>query len=362
MKLFLFLIGLCLSSQAWSEQRYVDGARWAFVSDAQSHQLAVIDTFTKKHIDTLTLGAVPSSLVVSDIQDLLVYIDGKTPSLFLYDLSEKQHSQMALSFVPDQLAFHPDGAQLAVGGRDKLIFVMPLTKKMVGSFAKISSPFSLNFDSGGYNLYITEQNTGNTFIYRFHDGQQTQLQFAKGTAVSEITLSPDSRLGMVAQYEDNTVYIQDLFMGEPFSAITLSAKPQRPYVSSDSEHIILAADNGEGVVVNAWSGEKVRDIHFGQNPSALRSGWLESIGIVAAQDRLTLFDIQSQKSEQQVALKAPLLEVVVVSDSKTLFATQQNTPTLFVYDIRTAQALAPIETGLKQPLYMVMGITNTICH
>ncbi|KXF82043.1 WD40 repeat domain-containing protein [Enterovibrio coralii] len=362
MKKILLPLTFALSAQVSAEeQRYVDGARWAFVSDAASTKLAVVDTFTQKHVDTLSLSAIPTELEVSDLQDLLVYIDGKTPSLYMYDLANEKHTEMPLSFVPNQIVFHPDGAQLAVGGNDALVFVMPLDKKIMGTFEDVDSPFSLNFDNGGYNLYVTEQDSGNTFVYRFHDGHRSQMQLGEGR-VSEITLSPDARLGMVAQYKDNSVYVRDLFMDAEFGKFEMPATPHRPYVSSDSEHIILAADDGNGVVINAWSGEKVRDIKVGANPGALRSGWLETIGIVSSDSALSVFDIAQSTPEKTVALNAPLEDVVVVSDSKTLFATQEKSSSLFVYDIRTAAQLSSIETGLTQPRHMVMGITNTICH
>ncbi|WP_064607368.1 YncE family protein [Photobacterium sp. J15] len=361
MKKYLYWLCLLCSTSVAASERYVDGARWAFVSDAISSKMAVIDTFNNRKVDVLSLKAIPSEMVVSDIQDLLVYIDGKTAQLYIYDLAENIQSEMALDFVPDQIVFHSDGAQLAVGGKNKLIFVKPLEKQYLDEITGIKSPFSLNYDNGGYNLYITEQQSGKTLIYRLHDKQRRFVQIGKGQ-VSEITLSPDSRLGMVAQYDSNSVYIRDLFVEQDFAVISLPSLPYRPYVSSDSEHIILASESGKGVVVNAWSGEVEREITAGNNPMSLRSGWLETIGIIASDHALTVFDIKENKPETMITLTRPLNEVVVVSDSKTLFATQEKSTSLFVFDIRKAQRLKQIETSLPQPNHMVMGITNTICH
>ncbi|MCW8328381.1 WD40 repeat domain-containing protein [Photobacterium sp. SDRW27] len=361
MRKYLFLFCLLVSVQCMASDRYVDGARWAFVSDTASTTVAVIDTFNNQKVDMLKLQAIPTEMAVSDIQDLLVYIDGKTAKLFIYDLAEKTHGEMALEFVPDQIVFHSDGAQLAIGGKDKLVFVKPLQKQLFDEITDIQSPFSLNYDNGGYNLYITEQQSGKTLIYRLHDKQRTLVQLGRGK-VSEITLSPDSRLGMVAQYDSNSVYIRDLFINQDFAVIDLPSTPYRPYVSSDSEHIILASENGQGAVVNAWSGEVERSITVGKKPQSLRSGWLETIGIVASNQALTVFDIKENTPEATISLSTPLNEVVVVSDSKTLFATQDKSTSLFVYDIRKAERLTRIETGLSQPNHMVMGITNTICH
>jgi len=341
--------------------RYDDGARWAFISDKNSTSVAVVDTFEYKHVDNLQLKAIPVQMAVSDVQDILVYIDGKTTNIYIYDLVKNTHSTMVLKSVPTDMIFHSDGAQLAVASQNRIDIIQPLQGKFGDVIDDLNSPFSMNFDNGGYNLYATEAQTGKTLIYRTHDGKQQFVQMGQGK-VSAITLSPDARLALVSQYQSNSVYIWDLFMEEHFATVTMTDKPWRPYVSSDSEHIIVIANDGKGAVINAWSGEEVRQLQLPVKPTSIRTGWLESIGIIESATNLAIFDLGNDKPILNVPLIKPLLELVVVSDSKTLFATQQGSSDLMVFDIRSQQSKAPINTGLTHPNLLVMGITNTVCH
>ncbi len=341
--------------------RYDDGARWAFISDEKTTALAVVDTFNFKHVDTLTLQAVPTEITVSDVQDILVYIDGKKNLIYTYDLVTKKHDQIPTDLLPENILFHADGAQLAVTYPNKIEIIKPLEKTKVATIEGLRSPFTLNFDNGGYNLFITEMETGSTLIYRNHDGRKENIALAKGK-VSELTLSPDMRLAMLADRKNKSISVWDLSIDAPFKTYEMQAEPWRPYVSSDSEYMIFAAQNGQTMVVNAWSGDVVDEFKLNGQPSAIRTGWLETIGIVETGNEISIFSLEQKEDRVTLPLKHKLQEIVVVSDSKTLFATQKDNSELFVYDIREKQARPMIDVGLKNPRHLGMGITNTVCH
>ena len=179
--------------------------------------------------------------------------------------------------------------------------------------------------------------------------------------MSNITLSPDSRLALVSQYKDNHIVIWDLSLETPFMTLPMTDKPWRPYVSSDSEYIIVADKSGEAKVIDSWGGEVVKSVKIQGEPLSIRTGWIETLGIIESKKHLDIFDLTSDNA-YSLPLKKQLIELVVVSDSKTLFATQEGSSKLFVYDIRRNQRLKEIETGLKQPNHLAMAITNTVCH
>ncbi|WP_322804212.1 WD40 repeat domain-containing protein [Vibrio alfacsensis] len=355
---------LLVSSFSFADEpgRYDDGARWAFITDQTSNQVAVVDTFEHAHVDTLSMQVIPTMMEVSDVQDMLLYIDGKTTKVYVYDLVEKKHWSMDVESVPEAIIVAPDGARLAVALKDKIVMIEPLTGRYLETIPNLAQPYSVNFDTGGYNLYITEQNSGRTLIWRVHDAATREIQLGSGGKVSEVTLSPDARLVMVGDLNKNTVTVWDLFMEQEFAKITLEDTPWRPYVSSDSEHMILAAQNGQGLVVNSWSGQTVKKIDFKDQTTEIRTGWLESIGVVATKSGVNVFNLTNDKPTKHFVLDAPLGDVVVVADSKTLFATQGNSSALLVLDLRKETLLAPLETGLKKPHLIAMGLTNTICH
>ncbi|GAB3531611.1 YncE family protein [Photobacterium alginatilyticum] len=341
--------------------RYDDGARWAFISDEASDKVAVIDTFNFSYTDQIKLKAQPTHIEVSDVQDLLVYIDGKTPIVYVFDLVKKEHWAMGVASVPSEIAFHSDEAQLAVAMKDRIEIIKPLQREYVTSITDIKSPFSMNFDNGGYNLYVSESTSGRTLVYRNHDGQKRYIEVGEG-AVSDLTLSPDARLALASQYKDNSVVVWDLSMEMEFNTFKFDSTPWRPYVSSDSEYIVLASENGSAQVIESWGGEVVKEFKLTGSPKSVRTGWIETMGIIESKGALDIFELASDKPVQSVPLKHKLKEVVVVSDSKTLFATQEGSSKLFVFDIRTNKVLHEIDTRLKAPNLLVMGITNTVCH
>ncbi len=341
--------------------RYDDGARWAFVSDHSSMKIAVIDTFNFTYTDEIELKATPVRMEVSDVQDVLVYIDGKTPQVYVYDLLKKTHWTVAVNGIPNELTFHSDDAQLAVAVPNRIEIIKPFQKEYVTSIEGLKSPFSMNFDNGGYNLYVSESDTGKTLIYRNHDSKKSYISLGKG-AVSELTLSPDARLALTSQYNDNSVFVWDLSLGVKMGSYSFESMPTRPYVSSDSEHIVLASEDGKAQVIESWGGEIIKEFILTGAPQSIRTGWIEQIGIIESPKALNIFDLIGEGSVTSVPLSNELGEVVVVSDSKTLFATQKNSSKLFVYDIRTKQLLSEIDTKLKAPKLLSMGITNTVCH
>ncbi len=357
----LLLSFLTFSSYADIAGRYDDGARWAFISDDDSNNVAVIDTFTFSYTDQIELKAKPTHLEVSDVQDILVYIDGKAPTVYVYDLVQKTHWQMKMDDIPTEITFHSDEAQLAVAMPDRVDIIKPLKREYVATITGIKSPFSMNFDNGGYNLYVSESQSGKTLIYRNHDGQRSYINVGDGN-VSELTLSPDARLALASQYSDNSVVVWDLSMEMTFNTFHFNSQPWRPYVSSDSEYIVLASKNGQAQVVESWGGEVVKELKLTGAPKSIRTGWIETIGIIESKGALDIFELATDKPVQSVSLTNDLREVVVVSDSKTLFATQEGSSKLFVYNIRTNEVLKEIDTKLSKPHLLAMGITNTVCH
>lgn len=362
-QLFVTLALLACSNLSAEEttSRYDDGARWAFISDQTSSKVAVVDTFNFAYAGEIKLKAIPTHLEVSDVQDVLVYIDGKTPQVYVYDLIKKSHWTMPVKDVPNEISFHSDEAQLAVAMKDRIEIIKPLKREHVTSIDGIQSPFSMNFDNGGYNLYVSENKTGNTLIYRNHDGQKSYISVGEGK-VSELTLSPDARLALTSQYQDNSVVVWDLMIGAEMASYSFDSAPWRPYVSSDSEHIVLASENGSAKVIESWGGEVVKEFKLSGAPQSIRTGWIEQMGIIESPKALDIFELASDEPITSVPLDYELGEVVVVSDSKTLFATQKGSSKLFVYDIRSKKLLNEIDTKLAAPKLLSMGITNTVCH
>ncbi|USD39364.1 MULTISPECIES: WD40 repeat domain-containing protein [Ferrimonas] len=360
---FIFAVLALLSPLTLAQpQTYDDAARWAFVSDRDSPTVAIVDTFNDTLVEHRQLKAIPIDMAVSDVQSLLVYIAKDDPKLYVWDLSDNRTWTLPLSFSPQSLKFHGDGAMLAVAGQSQVEIMEPLTRKVIKQIDQLSGPLSLNFSSDGYRLLITSEPNGHTTVWRVHRDTLSTLQMGSGSAVSEITLSPDSRLGLVSEPAHNRVHIWDFTQNKDWRWLTFNSPVQRPYVTSNSEHLLFVSDRGEIAILNAYSGQWVNRFQTEAGIRQIRTGWLERIGVVDAPSGFYVFNLTGDPNPRHFDAKGAAIDLVVVSDSKSMFSTTEGSQAISVLDLRKVKARSPIVTQLKQPNHIAMGLTNTICH
>ncbi len=360
-QLLMFLLGLMpVISQA--TQLYDDAARWAFVSDKHSTTLAIIDTFNDRLVEHRQLKATPLDMAVSDVQSLLVYIATDKHQIYVWDLSNNQTWQMPLDFSPLSIKFHGDGSMLAIAGTDQVVIIEPLRQRHVKTIVSLQGPLSMNFSSDGYRLMITSEASGLTTVWQVHHDKLTELQLGSGGAVSEITLTPDSRLGMVSEPAKKQVHIWDFTQRKDWRILDFEHAVARPYVTSDSEHILFASTAGEIAILNAYSGLWVNRFNTEAGIRQIRTGWLERIGVVEAPSGFYVFNITGDPQPKHFPTQGSAIDLVVVSDSKSMFSTSEGSTAVSVLDLRKVKARTSIQTQLKQPNHIAMGLTNTICH
>ncbi|MFS1424890.1 WD40 repeat domain-containing protein [Shewanella sp. 10N.286.48.B5] len=362
LKVALSLLTMLFCASVQAQQTYDDGARWAFVTDAKSAQLAIIDTFNFTLVEHKKLAGIPVDMVVSDVQSLLVYAIKNDPSLYIWDLSNNKTWSMALGFQAQSLKFHSNGAMLAVAGKDQVTVVEPLTQKVVKHINNLASPISLNFSSDGYRLMITQETNGATHIWNvYHDSLKT-ITMGNGNPVSEITLTPDSRLGMVSIPKDHKVHIWDFISNKDWKWLDFDAEVARPYVTSDSQHIVLAANNGNIKIIDAYSKNTIKELNIGAKANKIRTGWLERVAAVESRKGLHIFNLKGDNKITLLPTEGHTRDMVVVSDSKSMFSSHDNSSDIKVVDLRKLSGKTDIKTQLIQPNHIVMGLTNTICH
>ncbi len=347
---------------ASSQPFYTDGARWAFITDAATTNVAVLDTFEDEIVDYRQFQTIATDIAVSDVQSILVYIGANDLNLYVWDLSNDEQWQIPLPMQPHAIKFHGDGALLAIAGDEQVVLLEPLTQKMVHQIPDLQGPLSLNFTADGYRLMITSLVDGKTTIWLVHHNRLETLQMGKGTAVTDITLSPDTRLGMVSEIGTKQVHIWDFSSRKDWRWLTFDAPIARPYVTSDSNHLVFTSSNGEISIMHGYSGEWISRFQTEPGVAQIRTGWLERIGVVEGPSGYFVFNLSAEPAPVHFPTQGSALDLVVISDSKSLFATNQGSKAISVLDLRSVSARAPIMTALEQPNRIAMGLTNTVCH
>ncbi|MFI3247462.1 MAG: WD40 repeat domain-containing protein [Ferrimonas sp.] len=341
---------------------YSSGNRWAFITDAAQPQLAVLDTFQEVIAEYRPLAVIATDIAVSDADNLLVYIGADDRRLHLWDLHNDSQWSVMLDFQPRSIKFHRLGQLLAVAGDQQVVLIEPRSQKIVHTIADLMRPLSLNFSADGYQLLISSQRTGQTHAWRLHDAQLTTWQLGHGGPVSDIILSPDARLAMVSDLSHNQVHIWDMQAGQDWRWLPFSAPVQQAYVTSDSQHLLFSSQAGEIGIVHGQTGEWISRFQTDVGSNQLRTGWLERVGVVATPSALVVFKLAPEPEPSRFATAGPVHDLVVVSDSKLLFASTANSTNITVLDLRLVSSRPEISTRLTQPNRIAMGRTNAICH
>ncbi|MFV0431296.1 MAG: hypothetical protein ACK5MJ_03860 [Alphaproteobacteria bacterium] len=340
---------------------YDDGSRWAFVSDSSSNKVAIIDTLKQSFMENKELKTIPTQIIISDLKDLLLYHNKVDKVIYAIDLKEGKEWEIPLDFTPLDIVFYPDGSKFAVVGEGHISIIDPITKEISGIIKDINNPVSINFSSDGYKLFITERNNGKTQIWSVYHQFSRKLQMGDGHAVSNTSLSANSLFAMVTS--QNNLLIYNRVENKKLAPVRLSQDGLlgRPYFSSDSKNIVVASNDGQAFILKPWLLHSPRIISIAYPPNIIRTGWLESLGIISGQSKITIFPLDKEDKSKDIPTQGYVNDMVVTSDSKRLFATQSESTKVKVINLRS-QEVKDIETNLKQPHLIVMGRTNTVCN
>lgn len=359
-KIFIIVACFFTYANAFALEGYGDGSRWAFVSDSESTKMAIIDTVEKKFIEYYDLKIIPRQIIISDIKDILLYHDATTPTIFAIDLNNGNEWEIALTDMPKEIIFYPDGSKIAVLSQNKIMIIDPITQTTDEMLEDISDNVSINFSSDGYKLFITDKNTGETRIWSVYHKFFRNIALGNNEAVSDISLSSNSLLAMVSS--GNQLIIYNRVEKKQYNPIILNGKLSRPYMSSDSKNILVAANDGKGYIIKPWAPFAKHTVKIGAAPNIIRTGWLEKVGVISGKNQIDIFAIDGKDKNTTIGVEGDIRDMVVTADSKSLFAVQSEATKIKVINLRNHEVLGDIETHLIAPSQIIMGRTNTVCN
>lgn len=359
-KLFILFAWICLHFNAIALEGYEDGSRWAFVSDETSNKIAIIDTVEKTFVEHYDLKNIPQQVIVSDIKDILLYHDGATPTIFAIDLKNGNEWEIKLTNLPKEIIFYPDGSKIAVLSQNKITIIDPMTQEINEELENIANDVSINFSSDGYKLFITDKNTGETLIWSVYHKFSRNIALGNHQPVSDISLSANSLLALVSS--DNQLIMYNRVEKQQYSPIILDGQLNRPYMSADSKNILVASDNGKAYVIKPWQPFAKYSVNIGAAPNIIRTGWLEKVGVISGYNQIDIFPIDDKGKNTTIKAEGYIKDMVVTTDSKSLFAVQSQSTKIKSINLRNHEVLDDIETHLTKPKQIIMGRTNTVCN
>ncbi len=332
--------------------------QYAFVSDKNSKKLAVIDTFTNQVINYIELKEIPTLMKVSKDKGVLAYI-GKSNILYILDLVE--YSTKSKQFLENisEITFDTSGGILAAAG-EKNVFLTDIRDLKTNIISDFSAPISLNYSSEGRFLFITEMQ--NSKVSKFDILENKKSLFFKGEkTLAETSIMPDSSFGLIA--EANNLIIKNIFEDKQIK-LDFKATLNRAFVSINNQTVIISDKSNNIYLINPNNKQISTQFHLDNNIQTIKTGWLETIGIAITTDSINAFELKGNNSKNitKTKLTGIVNDDLVMSDSKIMIFTQQNSKNLHIYNIRNKSLDGEISLELTQPNLVSMGLTNTACH
>lgn len=335
-------------------------SRYAFITDSKSPQLAVVDTYDKKWVQTIKLQSIAELLSLSRVGGTLVYTEKDSSTLYFLDLDNAaEESQLAVKGAIKNILMHADGYWLSYA-TDSEVVIYDVVNKTEQQRIPIESDVGLTYSPDGLWLFISEKNKGKISQYSLKD--QSIKVFEVGEPISAPAILPDSQ-GLIFTAKER-IYRLNLVSGEIIEK-PFPATQRRPYITNDSRVLILLDDNdNELVFLNPIDLAEINRIALHQSAefSEVYTGWLEQVVVLGAGQSLLSANFQTDNQLKSTAILGEISSAMVQSDSKTLLATTTKSKELLFFDMNKQVIKATILLPLSQPNTVLMGQTNTLCH
>lgn len=375
--LWLALIGLvCLFSGAFYVQKYVlpkhiravqanlnVPARYAFIADSESSQLAIFDAYDKKLLDVAELSEEADVMSVSRLGGYLAYASFGDQTIYQLDLTDFSETQLTTALPIRQLSVHYGGKWLSYVADSAVVII----SEHNGQRLKVATQgrVSLTYHPDGSQLLINELSQGRIRSLTLASGQlETLVDLHR--PISPLSVMPNSEALFFVS--DKSLYRYSL-INHDLQTLSISAQRYRPYVTNDSQTVLMITDEGQPYLnaVNTRTMLAEQRYALGslpkpqENTDILATGWLDQIAVVAGASAIYVVD---RLSGEVKSLNMPhtVDSMLVQSDSKTLLATLKNNANLWQVSLQKQSLLKPIPLSLRQPASVVMGETNTLCH
>lgn len=343
--------------------------RYAFVSDGESPQLAVLDTYENRVVNQLELSVPADNLAVSRLGGYLIYAQQQGQMIYRLNLENNQTKAFSIDYPLQSLTISADGQRIIYSAEQAVVVLNPQGESV--KELPVSGKTSVIYGSEGQFIYIAEQSQGRIIQYDIKSNT-TKLLTQVNATISPMSLMPDGSALLFSgdNSQQKAVYRYDLATGL-LNRVDLPIVVMRPYIPGDNRRVLLLGQGDLGELTLYQLNPKTLAIqsatplepfsdkgHYADN---IRSGWLDQTLLVATEKHLYAIGSDTLVVKELI-LPAPVKSMLVSADSKTLMATLVGEKQLLTYDIRQQQVHQMVKLPLNQPDGVVMGQTNTLCH
>lgn len=343
--------------------------RYAFISDAASKRVSVVDIYAKNVIDTIELKEIPEAFVISPRQKLMAYAAKGGKTLHLRHLTSHEERSLDLPHPIEQLFFHYSKQLLVAAGDHSVSLVNSETPQVLETLDSFQAPIRINYASLLDTVWLSESATGTLYQLRIdEDGHfQVPRRFvldAQERRLGQPMLSSDSNFIALAAHDLGEGWIFDIQSEKLLYRYPVGGEMTLPLIDAGSIHSIFMNREGRGVIVASAAPEAPHFVQSLPNVQVLATGWIETRLLVGGDQGIELIDLNDEHSIRILPVAQGLRDLLVAADSKTVLYTEQQGAQLRIHSLNLKNN-APVESvdlPLQQPNFIKMGVSNTVCH
>jgi YVTN family beta-propeller protein len=375
--------GIFVAATAPAHAAAGDAARYVFVPNRASSDVAVIDSARDEVIARVEVGKVPHQVIISLASGKMIASNTGDDTITIVDLETLvAKATLKLDIEPEHMELSPDGLLLAVGnigaGTVSLVSLQDNTERarVTGLF----SPHNLTFSPDGTRLYVANLAADHVSVIDVAKGAvieeipvapaaalaaKGQGSDAEYQGIINVTTTPNGKLGFAAHGEGNTMAVIDLNAGKKIKDIELGELPWRAYTTADGRHMLVPNNGDRSIsVISTESLEVVATLPGAEDMTGINSAWLDTTAFVVSrgENKALVIDLTTMQSAGEIALPGTPETAVTTPDGTKVYVALSESNQVAVIDAATRQVIKLIDGVGEEPWGVTMVGAINYCH
>ena len=356
-------------------------ARYVFVPNRASADVAVIDTQSDEVVAHVQVGAVPHQVAVSAERMKMVTSNTADDTITITDLETLEPAgTIELGVEPEHMEIDPAGAIVAIGniGAGTVSLVSLETDSELARVDGLYEPHNMTFSPDGKLLYVGNLGADVVSVIDVAKAEvieeipvgTSQAVASEGEGATyqgiiNVTATIDGRLGFAAYGEGDAMAVIDLESRETLTTLALGDLPWRAYATADGRYMITPNNGDETVsIVSTETLEEVARLPGAADMTGVNTGMFETTAFVISRgdDKLLALDLETLQPAGEIQLPGTPETGVTTPDGKKLYIALSSSDEVAVIDIASRKLINTIDDVGNEPWGAHMTGAMNYCH
>ncbi len=347
-----------------------------FVVDANSPEVAVINTRLDEVVEVISLNRVANRLLVAEETGLLVAGSDSSNKVTVYTLDPfNPVADVDVGFIATHFRLSPDGKKLALNNPEsgKLALMSLLNATDVSSLDGLAAPAYPTFSRKGHNLFVASRDGSKVHVVDVQDRSVVRtidLGIVPGdgpdqSAITGFARTPGGGLGFVMQGDSGLMSVLDLRRQTLQKTVRLQGSALRAYPTANSQYLLVPDAHARQVaVISTWSYGISASLRGARDVVSVTTAFFDTVGYVTSrkEKRLVVLDLVNVKNNGEIKLPGSPADSLASGDGLKVYVTLPDIERVAVIDAMTHRLVKLIEGVGADPGELVSVRDLSYCH